>query len=57
MEKKDVEFYAMSQREVAEALGISRIRVQQLERKAMAKLRRLVKQRDLRWQDLTTEDE
>jgi len=54
---KEADYYAMSQTEVAKALGISRIRVQQLERKAMAKLRRIMKERNIRWQDLTTEEE
>lgn len=49
--------YEMEQEEIAKVLGIHRTRVQQLEKNALRKLRKLFKERGITWDDLTTETE
>lgn len=47
--------YEMEQEEIAKVLGVHRTRVQQLEKNALRKLRKLFEERGIKWDDLTTE--
>jgi DNA-directed RNA polymerase sigma subunit (sigma70/sigma32) len=49
--------YAMSEEEVAEALGIHRSRVGQLQRSALRKLKKYFEEQGIEWRDITTEEE
>ena len=49
--------YAMSEDEVAEALGVHRSLVGRIQRNALRKLRKAFEEAGIEWQDLTTEDD
>lgn len=49
--------YEMEQEQIAEVLGVHRTRVQQIERSALKKLRKIFEERGIKWIDLTTETE
>lgn len=49
--------YAMSEDEVAEALGVHRSMVGKIQRQALRKLRKAFEEAGIEWQDITTEEE